>query len=1354
MHRLPTLFICLLLASSSSSQIVINEVGIAPTSGVGEFIELYNRDGCSVDLSCYTLVFSSTSATGGNPTGWTIKIPSGKTVAAGGYFLIGGTAGMAGVSGGTGYPTGGSPTPYLGTADFDVGTIPVTANAVYMRQFVAAGTLPNGSGQLTLLDASGAVVTTVSYNSGNNPGTYPLSAYTNCGPSGNTQGTGNIADPGLSSNNVMGMFSAAGNQGIFLSASGTYQIETSLTPRASNSGNGGTQICSGPILNSITNVAVCFSSAVQTAAPLYTATGLPTLYSITWSATPANSLPVINNAALVAGSIAQFSIPANTAAGVYTGYLTLANACGKSCTTVFTLTVNARPAVNAGTYAPVCKNGLPVNLSGTPAGGSFSGTGVTGFQFTPPTTPGTYFVYYSYADPATGCTNGASAPIVVSAPGSSFATLCTTTSPYLFFGQPLNATGLHTVLVNNANGCTDTARAYLVITRFETVDTAACDSLVYLGVKYTTNTTITYPISSAVAGCDSIVRTVNITINKSSSSFSSACAGTGQTLLWNGLSLTSSGNYSATLTNAKGCDSVAKLFLVVTTRQSSALSGCNNVVYNGVSYTTSTTVYDTVKSTVTNCDSIIKEVNILVGGVQSTYLTQCANDGDVVVFNGASITSSGLYTANLTTPSGCDSVVRLYVVFKKDRMQTVTGCDSVRVNTNTYYSSTVVRDTLRSIISGCDSLITETTVIVHAAKTTQATACVSSGSSYNFFGQMLTAGGTYSHTLTTTAGCDSVIKLYLVITQAQSTTLSSCDSVIYQGIIYHASMVVRDTVSSIVTSCDSLIRTVNIVIGAAMQTTANICLAAGQTYNFNGQLLNTTGHYTTTYTTSRCDSIVNLYLLVSYPQTQTIQGCGSVSFNGNIYTVSVIISDTVKSLLSNCDSVYRTTNILISQPPTSFKTACIKEGNVYNFNGQSLTTTGSYSTTYMLAGGCDSTVLLYLLVSKEQVQPISGCDSVVFNGNTYQSSVSLRDTIRGTITACDSIYRIVNIVILPRPVANISVCIAQGSTYNFNGQVLSVGGNYSTVYSRTGQCDSTVNLYLLVSSNTMQQLSGCDTVYYNGKQYTSSTTISDTLRSAVTGCDSIINIVILQVNKKPLLQTSGDITICKGQSTQLWAASLASLTWLGYGNTDSIYVTPVFTTTYTAVALDTTGCSSSSNVTVTVQDFQLNLTASPPSILSGQPVFLQTSSSTRYKITAWQPAAVFANATSKTQRIFADSTLHITAIGESSGGCKDTAYAIVSVTPLDDVYVPSGFTPNGDGRNEEVKVMGTGIKEIDFKIFNRWGGLVFFTTDKLKGWNGKCNGNLQPAGTYVFVLKVQKLNGVTVEKKGTITLLR
>src|SRR5688500_12990818 len=83
----------LFLTSSSSAQVVINEIGIAPKGGTngsgGEFVELMNKGTSPVNIGCHVLVFRGTSGAG-KPTGWTVTMPSGTTIAPGGYFLIGG----------------------------------------------------------------------------------------------------------------------------------------------------------------------------------------------------------------------------------------------------------------------------------------------------------------------------------------------------------------------------------------------------------------------------------------------------------------------------------------------------------------------------------------------------------------------------------------------------------------------------------------------------------------------------------------------------------------------------------------------------------------------------------------------------------------------------------------------------------------------------------------------------------------------------------------------------------------------------------------------------------------------------------------------------------------------------------------------------------------------------------------------------------------------------------------------------------------------------------------------------------------------------------------------------------------
>jgi len=489
-------------------------------------------------------------------------------------------------------------------------------------------------------------------------------------------------------------------------------------------------------------------------------------------------------------------------------------------------------------------------------------------------------------------------------------------------------------------------------------------------------------------------------------------------------------------------------------------------------------------------------------------------------------------------------------------------------------------------------------------------------------------------------------------------------------------------------------------------------------------------------------------------QTISINGCGSVVYNSITYTSSTVINDTVKSIANTCDSIIRRTTINVNLVKTTSLTACANEGDVYNFNGQALITAGSYTATLQTSANCDSIVNLYIVFKKINTQNFTGCDSVLVNGIMYYQSVTLSDTLKSVVTGCDSVITIRNIAINNSKKTYVTAC-TPNSSYLFFGQIITASGFYTHSLSTTSGCDSLIQLYLVLTQTQTQNLSGCGAVVFNGITYTSSTIIRDTTRSLVTGCDSIIRIVNIQVSNTVDLQVSSNTTICKGNAVTLSAASTTgTITWVGFGAINPITVAPSSTTTYTVTASNGSSCLNTKTVTVTVEDFSLNVFTSNNLVLPGTNVLLQTSATLPYTVFKWEPVAFFPNQNFKTQQIIADSSINLFVIAKSSAGCKDTAYLSIIVTPVDDIYVPSGFTPNGDGKNEIIRVVGQGIKELDFKIFNRWGQLVFATVEKGKGWDGTLAGKPQPAGTYVYVVRIKMNTGQVKEKRGTVTLIK
>ena len=108
-------------------------------------------------------------------------------------------------------------------------------------------------------------------------------------------------------------------------------------------------------------------------------------------------------------------------------------------------------------------------------------------------------------------------------------------------------------------------------------------------------------------------------------------------------------------------------------------------------------------------------------------------------------------------------------------------------------------------------------------------------------------------------------------------------------------------------------------------------------------------------------------------------------------------------------------------------------------------------------------------------------------------------------------------------------------------------------------------------------------------------------------------------------------------------------------------------------------------------------------------------------------------------------------------GCGDSVTNLVSgeCPILDGVpFVPSGFTPNGDGVNDILFVDGGPFLEFEFRIYNNWGELIFQSTEQSNGWNGMKLNSDQPIGVYVYTVRAVTLNEKEYTMKGDITLVR
>ncbi|MEQ8324729.1 MAG: PKD domain-containing protein [Vicingaceae bacterium] len=105
-------------------------------------------------------------------------------------------------------------------------------------------------------------------------------------------------------------------------------------------------------------------------------------------------------------------------------------------------------------------------------------------------------------------------------------------------------------------------------------------------------------------------------------------------------------------------------------------------------------------------------------------------------------------------------------------------------------------------------------------------------------------------------------------------------------------------------------------------------------------------------------------------------------------------------------------------------------------------------------------------------------------------------------------------------------------------------------------------------------------------------------------------------------------------------------------------------------------------------------------------------------------------------------------------GCTDTNAFDVFIKPAVSLFIPNTFTPNSDKVNEVYRAYGEPVLEYDFRIYNRWGQLVFTSNRIEGGWDGFINGKPAPSDKYAYYIKLMDALGDEAEFRGTFLLLK
>ncbi|GAO45730.1 gliding motility-associated C-terminal domain-containing protein [Flavihumibacter petaseus] len=465
----------------------------------------------------------------------------------------------------------------------------------------------------------------------------------------------------------------------------------------------------------------------------------------------------------------------------------------------------------------------------------------------------------------------------------------------------------------------------------------------------------------------------------------------------------------------------------------------------------------------------------------------------------------------------------------------------------------------------------------------------------------------------------------------------------------------------------------------------------------------------------------------------------ATSLNGITGTWSpAVVSNTVSGTYTftpdaNQCAASTTLTINVAEPTTSTTeiTLCNKE-LPYSWNGQSYTASGTYTVKLTNAAGCDSTATLIL----------SAVDVV---------------TSQTLITRC-----------------------VNDMPFVWNGNTYSQPGSYQVQLTSAGGCDSIATLVLAVrqpaTSTTSLRICANELPYtWNGTTYTTAGTYTAVLTDAF-GCDSTA-MLNLAVAPLPTATVSAAEIACAGASTpvslQLTGSGPWSVTYTENGTTKTInnITTPNFQFPVNLQGNTTINVTSVSDATCTNSQVQAGATINaivpvagvtlpPQTTYESMPLQLQGRDLGDGYTYQWSPGTGISSNTVKDPIFRNDFGMEYLIRMYSPAGCETVDTLRVSVispqqgaTP--DLLVPNAWTPNGDGQNDVLLPYPIKIRQLNyFRVFNRWGQLMYETKDLGKGWNGIYNGQLQPIDTYVWTVQGVGIDGTVITKSGNAALIR
>ena len=238
-------------------------------------------------------------------------------------------------------------------------------------------------------------------------------------------------------------------------------------------------------------------------------------------------------------------------------------------------------------------------------------------------------------------------------------------------------------------------------------------------------------------------------------------------------------------------------------------------------------------------------------------------------------------------------------------------------------------------------------------------------------------------------------------------------------------------------------------------------------------------------------------------------------------------------------------------------------------------------------------------------------------------------------------------------------------------------------------------------------------------------------------------------NSNPTASILGDTTICSGNNTTLTANGGGTYLWNTNETTNALTVSPVTTSDFFVIVSNTI-CKDTATIHITVISNPIAITNADTTICSGTPIEIYALGGGTYSWlpTTWLSCNDCQNPTATPE----DNIRYCVTV--TTNGCSDSACFDVEIF-CKYFYIPSAFTPNNNGLNEDFKPKIAGVHDYRFIIFNRWGEKIFETLDIEEGWNGSYQGTASELDVYVYkIIFTDDTKNKQHQYIGKVTLLR